>query len=133
MKKIIRAFVVNILIFWLLGLFVASLNIQANPKEVLTIAFIFTLLEQVVLPILSILFTPIHLLSFGLLKWVPMFLTIIILYFVSSFSIEPITIPHIQLFAISIPTIHLGQTSSFIFVTFLLLGLKRLFDWIFKG
>lgn len=133
MKKIIRAFVVNILIFWLLGLFVASLNIQANPKEVLTIAFIFTLLEQVVLPILSILFTPIHLLSFGLLKWVPMFLTIIILYFVSSFSIEPITIPHIQLFAISIPMIHLGQTSSFIFVTFLLLGLKRLFDWIFKG
>lgn len=133
MKKIIRLFLSNIFIFWFLGFFVPSLNLQSNPKEVISIAFIFTLLEQVIYPILNILFTPINVLTLGIMRWVPMLAVVVLLFLISPFTVEPITIPNIDILDFHLPTIHLGQTSSFVFLTFVLLTLKRIFDWIFKG
>lgn len=132
MKKPLRQWLLNLLVLWLLaGLFP---SISYSSATDLIWASIFLLgLQLLVLPVITILFTPISLISFGSLSWVP----VIIIFGIFSwldlgYKIHSIIIPRLAYNTFSTPVIHLGTFGSIVFFAILYGFLTRLIYWVLK-
>jgi putative membrane protein len=115
MKRIVRIFVFHLIALWLTTQILVGFTISNNLAAFITSAFVLSLLMLIVKPILTILFIPINLITFGLLSWV---INVVILYlltlFVPAVVIVPWTFPGASWAGFAIPSFYLSYLLSLI-------------------
>lgn len=132
MKELLRSWLINLLILWLLAEVFATITFR-DINSLLLAGILLTSLQLLVLPVIRILFTPISLISFGTLSWIPT----VLMFFVFSwlelgYMITAIRIPSISIGEISLPSVHLGTIGSILFFTWIYSVTNRVIRWVLK-
>ena len=130
MRKLLRGFITNALVFFILSRFTSLIH-YTSLESLLSAALILTLVFYLAKPIINLLWLPINLLTLGLLSWVPTTLILLLtLILTPGFSFHPLTLPRTQLGVYVIPNIHFDSISSAIILTWAYLLLKRFIRWV---
>jgi len=134
MKKILRNFVLNIIVLKTVDFFIPNiLFFSQGFKTVLLTALALTVFEYFIKPIAKLLFLPINILTLGLLRWV---INVIGLYlvtmFVDGFSLRPYIFPGLSWQGIIIPSINFSILATYIFVSLSLSFTIIVLKWVIK-
>lgn len=132
MKKYLRQLFINVILLWGLAGLVSGVS-YANFNQLLLSAFVLSLLQMLLLPLLKLLWTPITLLSLGALKWVPSVVTILVFdWLMDGYSIGRITFPSIETHRIHISQLEFGPIMSIIVFAIGLHMLHKFVTWVLK-
>jgi len=132
MKRYIRILFFNLIILWALAGIIPEITYNSF-QTLATSTLILSLLQVLVLPVVKLLFMPIQLLSFGMLRWVPALIILFLFSWLSvGYTISAITIPAIEYQQLRLPAIHLGTITSLMLFGILYSYLNRAFQWILK-
>lgn len=85
MKYLIRVFLFNVFALWLTSQILPTLVLSPGWQTTVFAGFILSLLMLIVRPILTILFIPINLITFGVLSWL---INVIVIYLLTVFVVE---------------------------------------------
>ncbi len=130
MKSLLSSFLNNLIVIFLVSYFTPFLPFL-EPLELLRFSIILSLFDLVLKPILSLLFTPINLITLGLLSWIPASLSLYAAIITSpQIVLSPVRLPSLNLLLIQLPPLHFGRLSALIFLTLLILSLRRLLKWL---
>ena len=133
MKKLLRNFVLNIVILKIVELVLPSLSFSYGFKTVLSAALALTIFEYFIKPIAKLLFLPINILTLGLLRWV---INVIGLYlvtiFVNGFSLIPYAFPGLNWQGIIIPSTNFSVLATYILVSLSLSLTTIILKWVIK-
>lgn len=124
MKHITRLFVFHLVALWIVNQLNPGLVIANTLLAFLTAAFVLSMLMLIVKPLLTILFIPINVLTFGLLSWL---VHVIVLYlltlFVPSVEVLPWQFPGASFVGFTIPpfsfTYFLSLIAASLSITFI--------------
>ena len=121
MKYIIRVFIFNVFSLWLTAQLLPGVLISQAWQTMLWVGFVLTILMLIVKPILSILFIPINIMTFGFLSWA---INVIVLYILTivepSIRINAWTFPGFQISGFIVPQLEVSYLMSLIITTFVL-------------
>lgn len=126
MKYLVRLFLFNTFALWLTSQIVPGVVIQNAWQPILWVGFILSVLMFIVKPILSILFIPINIMTFGLLSWL---INVIVIYILT--LVEPMIqireweFPGFSYGGFVIPSTHISYIVSLIITTFVLTFLSN--------
>jgi len=133
MKKLLRNFVLNIIILKIVELVLLSLSFSYGFKTVLSAALALTIFEYFIKPIAKFLFLPINILTLGLLRWV---INVVGLYlvtiFVDGFSLIPYAFPGLNWQGIIIPSTNFSVLATYILVSLSLSLTTIILKWVIK-
>ncbi len=119
MKHIIRVYLFNVFALWLTSQLLPTLVVPAGWQIMLFAGLVLSILTLIVKPVLSILFIPINILTFGLLSWA---INVIVIYlltvFVPELRIVPWVFPGGSWAGFVIPVIHLSYAAALIVTSF---------------
>ena len=131
MKRIVRSFLFHVFALWMTSQLTAGIVILGNWQSLFIAGFILSVLVFLVRPLLSILFIPINILTFGLLSWV---VNVIILYLltlvVTAVEVHPWVFSGIAWGGFVIPQAQIGYITSLVIASFLVTGTVQLLTWI---
>lgn len=118
MKHIARVFLYNTFGIWLASQMLPFFLVYNNWQAVLFAGAILSILMLVIKPLLSILFIPINLMTFGLLSWV---INVIVLYLLTliepSIKVIEWTFPGATYAGFVIPELHFSYLIALICAT----------------
>jgi len=133
MKKILRNFVLNIVVLKIVEFFIPSLSFSQGFKTVLLTALALTVFEYFIKPIAKLLFLPVNILTLGLLRWI---INVIGLYlvtmFVNGFSLKSYVFPGLSWQGIIIPSVNFSILATYIFVSLSLSFTIIVLKWVIK-
>ncbi|OGG29778.1 hypothetical protein A2973_02375 [Candidatus Gottesmanbacteria bacterium RIFCSPLOWO2_01_FULL_49_10] len=131
MKRIVRSFLFHVFALWMTSQLTAGIVILGNWQSLFIAGFILSVLVFLVRPLLSILFIPINILTFGLLSWV---VNVIILYLltlvVTVVEVHPWVFSGISWAGFVIPQAQIGYITSLVIASFLVTGTVQLLTWV---
>jgi len=119
MKKILRSWFINTIIFKILAGLITSIEFGEGLKTLFLAALMLTLFEFFLKPILKILLLPINILTLGLLRWVVNVLGFYIVSFlVPSLIITAYHFPGVIKNGLIVPPIEFSLFATFILISF---------------
>ena len=131
-RPTIRQFFLNLIVLWILSGMIASVSYDSFSSLV-TASFVLLLLQKIVLPIVEILWIPVSLISFGVLKGIPTLVMMGLFFWLElGYRVGNITIPSVSIQNFTTPTLHLGMLSSLILFIFLFQTIQRGIHWVLK-
>lgn len=133
MRGILKHFVINIVVLYLVTQWFSGLSI-ANGWQGLIIAGIgLTLVNFLARPVINLLLLPINLITFGFFKWVSAALTLYLTTLVvPGFSVAGFYFGGLASPWIDLPTINFSGFLAFIAFSFVLSVLTSLIHWVVK-
>jgi putative membrane protein len=131
MKYMARMMVFHMFAIWFTAMLVSSLHISGGLWGYILSAFILTLLNLIIAPMLKILFLPITLLTFGILSFL---LHTVILYMLTllspTISITPWTFDGFAWSGFIIPAIRFSYAATLIITSLLLTWMTQLLHYL---
>lgn len=117
-KYLVKVFAFNMFGLWLTSQILPALVISPGWQPMVTAGLVLSLLMLIVRPILTILFIPINILTFGLLSW---FINVIVIFLLTLFVPEVVvtdwTFPGLNWAGLVIPIFHLSYFLALIVVS----------------
>lgn len=104
MKRILRKYLIIILVLYLLHSFIPAFKIQGGLWDFLYAGFILYILNNILKPLLSLIFFPINILTFNFSIWI---IHILIFYLWS------LLVPYVKITSWNFPGIDLGSIIIF--------------------
>lgn len=115
MKYLLRVFVFNVFGLWFTSQLIPTIRISGGWPVLFLAGATLSLLLLIVKPILSILFIPLNIMTFGLLSW---FINVMVIYLltvlVPDVSIVPWTFPGGSWLGFTAPAMHLTYATALI-------------------
>lgn len=134
MRYFVRSFFVSTFSIWLTSQILPTLYLPTGWQLLLTTGLVFSLILTLVLPILKILFIPIHLMTFGLLSWLVHVLTVYLLtVIVPEVQIRQWTFSGFTTAGFIIPKIHFTYAPALIVTSLVITFFINLFHKINEG
>lgn len=134
MKLLIQRLFYNCFAIFAVGLSTGAFVYGSNPQNLAAIALVFTAIELLIQPIVTILFTPINIITLGLLRWIPALITLYLtILSLESVSLTSFTLTSFKIAGFSTPTIHFGVFSSYLAITLIIIILKKILRWLLKN
>lgn len=128
MKYIVRIFLFNTFALWLTSQIIPGVVIPNAWQPMLWVGFILSILMLIVKPILSILFIPINIMTFGLVSWL---INVIVIYLLTilepMIQIQPWDFGGATYGGFVIPPFHITYIVSLIIATFVLTFFTNIF------
>lgn len=108
MKKLLRYFLINLVSIFITTRYIQGLSYTGGIKSLMIGAFVFMLINFLLVPLLKVLFLPLNLLTVGLFAWL---INVLALYtltsIVSDFVLQPYSFPGMNIAGITIPAMEL--------------------------
>lgn len=134
MKTILRAIFLNLITLYLVALFYPGLTINNEPITYLSAAFVWTILNKIVKPIIKLLLLPINLITLGLFSWMVNVITLFLLkYFIKGIAIAAFTTQGINYAGFAIPSMHFNLLFSYIITSIILSLIHSLLVWLLRS
>lgn len=134
MKTILRAIFLNLITLYLVVMFYQGLSITGGLVTYLSAAFVWTLLNKIVKPIIKLLLLPINLITLGLFSWVVNVITLFLLkYFISGVAIAAYTFPGFSYQGFIIPQMHFNLFISYVITSLVLSLTHMLLIWLLRS
>src|SRR3989344_4568859 len=120
MKKLLRNFLINIVSLSLTARLIPGLVIEGGIKTLFISAFIFMIINMMVIPILKIMFLPLNLLTLGVFSWAINVLALYLLTnIVSNLRLVSYRFEGIALWGVVIPSMELNVLYVAILASFM--------------
>jgi uncharacterized membrane protein YvlD (DUF360 family) len=133
MKTLLRTWIINSMVLAILAWFFPGISLSFQPQDFLLASLLLTLILKLIKPLFDLAFLPIHLLTFGLTRWLRILVAFLLThYLIPNIVFVPFYFPGFTWGAIQVQSF---QTSWFIS---LILGalffnlLKKLISWLLK-
>lgn len=124
-------FFFHVVALWFTSQLVPTLVLFGTWQTLLVAGLVLSLLMFIVRPMLSILFIPINLITFGLLSW---FVNVIVLYlltvFVPEVSVRAWQFPDYSWAGFSSPSFHVSYGAALIFTSIILMAITNLLTYV---
>jgi len=134
MKSLIKATFLNLIVLYLADLVLPGFNLDNYFKTLVTAAFVFTILDKIVKPLLKILLLPINLVTLGLFRWVVSVITLILLEaLVTGISINPFFFSGFNYQLFSIAPFQVGLILSYIVTSITIRLISVSVRWLIKS
>lgn len=131
MKTPIKNFLISVFSIAILAHLIPGVSYQSDLKILLLAAFILSLVNFIVKPILKIIFLPINLITFGIAGWL---IQVILLYltalFVDGFTISTFVLGPTTILGISLPRIVFSGVWAYVGSAFVLNFISSFLYWI---
>lgn len=115
MNYILRVFVFNVFGLWFAAQLLPTIRISGGWPVLFLAGAVLSLLLLIVKPILSILFIPLNIITFGLLSWL---INVIVIYLltilVPDVTVAPWTFPGLSWLGFVAPSVHLTYSMALI-------------------
>ncbi len=108
MKTLLRYFLINLVSLYAATIILPGLTYSGGIKSLFIGAFVFMLINWILVPFLKILFLPLNLLTVGLFSWLINVLALYALTTVSDFHLVPYFFPGFYLGGFMIPAVDLS-------------------------
>lgn len=104
MRTLLRHFLINLVSLYATTRFIPGLTYSGGIKSLFIGAFVFMLINWILVPLLKILFLPLNLLTVGLFAWLINVLALFALTTIfSDFQLSPYNFPGMSIAGFSIP------------------------------
>ena len=70
MKTILRNLLFSLIAVWVLDQIIPGFSLGSNFQQIAIVAFVLLLITYIIVPLLSIIFLPINIITIGVFKWV---------------------------------------------------------------
>ncbi|MEK7129573.1 MAG: phage holin family protein [Patescibacteria group bacterium] len=115
MKYLLRVFVFNVFGLWFAAQLLPTIRISGGWPVLFLAGAVLSLLLLIVKPILSILFIPLNIITFGLVSWL---INVIVIYLltilVPDVTIAPWTFPGLSGLGFIAPSVHLTYSVALV-------------------
>ncbi|MCL4367179.1 phage holin family protein [Patescibacteria group bacterium] len=133
MKAIIRTYLIDVGVLWLVSQSFPSLMILGGVKGLLIGGLAFMLANVLLVPLLKVLFLPLNLLTLGIFGWISNVLALYILVSaVPYFKLYPYSYPGGSLGGFGIPAMDLSAFEVAIIASLLIGAIIHIIHWIIK-
>ncbi len=134
MKTILRAIFLNLITLYLVALFFPGLSISNQIFTYLSAAFVWTILNKIVKPIIKLLLLPINLITLGLFSWVVNVITLFMLkYLIPGVAIHAFTFSGYTFQGFVIPQMHFSIFFAYILTSLILSLVHSLMIWLLRS
>ncbi len=134
MKTILRAIFLNLITLYLVTLFFPGITITHQLITYLSAAFVWTILNKIIKPIIKLLLLPINLITLGLFSWVVNVITLFLLkYFIKGVAIQAFTFVGFTYQGFVIPQMHFSLLLSYIITSLVLSLVHSLLIWLLSS
>lgn len=131
MRDWLRQSLLNSFSLYLVAAVYPGLLIPQNLWQLLWIGVVFTLLNQLIKPVIKLILLPLNLLTLGLLSWLSqVFVLVIAVKLLPTLQVIPAIIPTWQQSGFSIPALSLNLWLSFILASLSLSLVYKLLDGV---
>ncbi|MBI3954492.1 phage holin family protein [Candidatus Collierbacteria bacterium] len=134
MKTILRAVSVNLLTLYLADLLLIGFTVPREGTILILSAFVWTILNKFIKPLLKLLLLPINLITLGLFSWVISVATLFLLtYFIRGISVQSFFFPGFTWNGFVIPTASVNLFFSYLFTSIFLNLIHSAIIWLIRS
>lgn len=130
MKTLFRYFLINLVSLYLTTRLISGLSYTGGIKSLIIGAFVFMLINWILVPLLKILFLPLNLLTLGLFSWITNVLALYALTTVSDFQLIPYFFPGFYLNGFMIPATDLSTFLVAVLASLLIGIITHFLQWL---
>jgi putative membrane protein len=134
MKAVLRNFLINLGALWFTTKILPGLTYDGGVRSLAIGAFVFMLINWLIVPLLKVMFLPLNLLTLGIFGWM---VNVIALYFLTTiypaFKLLPYDFSGINFSWVIIPPISLNLLEVAIIASFLIGFISHLLQWVVKN
>ena len=131
MKTLLRYFLINLVSLYAATRILPGLTYTGGLKSLVIGAFVFMLINFILVPLLKILFLPLNLLTVGLFSWL---INVLALYalttIVSDFVLLPYTFPGFNISGFNIPVWNLSPFLVAVLASFIIGLISHFLQWL---
>lgn len=133
MKTILKSLFTNVVILYLLISFYPGVTFDRTVKTLLFTAFVLTLLNYFVKPIIKILLLPINILTLNLFSWVANVITLFLsTILVSGFDVTSFFFQGFTFQGFVIPSMQISLFISLVIASFFMSLFSAVLNWIYS-
>lgn len=131
MKKILRAFVFNLVSLWLASLVLKGIKFSDGQKTILLASASLTLVNILIKPLINLLLLPVNLLTLGIFRGLVNILCLyLVTFFIPQMSFNGFTFPGFSFQGFLIPEMYLSSFWVLVLASFIISLLNSLFYWL---
>lgn len=131
MKALLRNFLINLASLWLATRLISGVYFEGGFKTLLIGAFVFMLINFLLVPLLKLLFLPLNLLTLGIFGWL---INVLALYalttFVSGFKISSFVFAGFFSGGFSIPPVEISAFWTAVLASFVIGAVTHFLQWL---
>lgn len=129
-RPIFRLAIINLIVWFLLDYSFNHIQL-VDTQALILVALLFTGYQQLVSPFVEILFAPVNLITFGLLRWIPTVLSFLAIdWLVTGFQITSLKTPSLSYQNLNLPSFVFGDFTSIIITILVYSLVMRLVNWL---
>lgn len=133
MRGILKHFIINILVLYLVTQWFSGLTIANGLNGLIVTGIGLTLMTMLARPIINLLFLPLNLITFGLFRWVSSSLTLyLVTLVVPGFKIASFHFAGLSTKWIDLPAVNFSGFMSLIAFSLIISLLSSLIYWLVK-
>lgn len=130
MKTLLRYFLINLASLWVTTELIPGLTYSGGVRSLLMGAFLFMIINLLLVPLLKILLLPLNLLTLGLFAWITNVLALYVLTTISSFQLIPYFFGGTTINGFTIPPMDLSTFWVAILASFTIGIITHLLQWV---
>lgn len=130
MKTLLRYFLINLVSLWVTTIFIPGLTYTGGIRSLLTGAFIFMVINLILVPLLKILLLPLNLLTLGFFAWVTNVVALFALTTISDFQLAPYFFPGATINGFIIPQLNLSTFWAAVLASLLISLITHFLQWL---
>lgn len=131
MKYLLKSTFLNLTTLYLTNKFFPGFSIENSLQTFLTAAFVFTLLDKLVKPVIKILLLPINLITLGLFRWVISVATLFLLeILVKGITIKSFYFQGFTYEGFVIPSFTVSLIASYILTSIIIRAISSSLRWL---
>lgn len=131
MKTILRLFLINLVSLWATSKYIPGLSFQGGFKTLIVGAFVFMIINMLLVPLLKLLFLPLNILTLGLFSWIINVLAIYALTtIVTDFKIVPFRFEGIVSNGFSLPAMDLTSFWVAVLASLFIGAITNFLQWL---
>lgn len=131
MKTLLRNFLINLVALVITTKFIQGFSYEGGVKTLLLGAFVFMVINWLVIPLIRLMFLPLNLLTIGIFGWV---INVLAVYFLTTavpqFKLLPYSFPGADLSGVTIPAMDLNVLQVAIAASLMIGLMSHLMQWL---
>ncbi|HUW21899.1 MAG TPA: phage holin family protein [Candidatus Bathyarchaeia archaeon] len=133
MKKYLKSYLITVASLFIAARLISTISFGEGEKTVLITAFVFTVINFFVKPVISLLLLPVNLITLGLFRWfASVFAFYLVILIVPQFSVKPFLFPGFSHSGYTIPPIQLSFFWTLVACSFIISFITSFLYWSFK-
>jgi len=133
-RNILKVLIINLIgVVFAINVLYGIVTYTGGWKTLILLAFLITISNYVIRPLINLVLLPFHLITLGLFRWLANIIALfLIIKFVPSIQVHSFTSPMIKYPFLIIPQINFSHFGAFLIVTIIFSLILNVIYWLFQ-